>query len=50
VGLYRILVKWSWIHRRKFTSYLVYATIGFVGLGFITLMVFYLISIPKALS
>jgi fumarate reductase subunit C len=50
VGLYRILVKWSWIHRRKFTSYLVYATIGFVGLGFITLIVFYLISIPKGLS
>jgi fumarate reductase subunit C len=50
VGLYRILVKWSWIHRRKFTSYLVYATIGMVGLGFLTLLVFYFRSIPKGLS
>jgi fumarate reductase subunit C len=50
VGLYRILVKWSWIHRRKFTSYLVYATIGFVGLGFLTLLFFYLRHIPKGLS
>jgi fumarate reductase subunit C len=50
VGLYRILVKWSWIHRRKFTSYLVYATIGFVGLGFLTLLVFYFRHIPKGLS
>ena len=33
VGLYRILVKWSWIHRKKFTSYLVYATIGYRGSG-----------------
>jgi fumarate reductase subunit C len=50
VGLYRILVKWSWIHRRKFTAYLVYATIGFVGLGFLTLLVFYFRHIPKGLS
>jgi fumarate reductase subunit C len=50
VGLYRILVKWSWIHRRKFTSYLVYATIGFVGLGFLTLLFFYFRHIPKGLS
>ena len=50
VGLYRILVKWSWIHRHKFTSYLLYATIGFVGLGFITLLVFYFRHIPKGLS
>ncbi len=41
VGLYRILVKWSWIHRRKFTSYLVYATIFFVVLGVIALLVFF---------
>ncbi len=50
VGLYRILVKWSWIHRRKFTQFLVYATIGFVGLGFLTLIFFYFRSIPKGLS
>jgi fumarate reductase subunit C len=50
IGLYRILVKWSWIHRRKFTAYLVYATIGFVGLGFLTLLVFYIRNIPKGLS
>ena len=50
IGLYRILVKWSWIHRRKFTAYLVYATIGFVGLGFLTLLVFYFRNIPKGLS
>jgi fumarate reductase subunit C len=50
VGLYRILVKWSWIHRRRFTSYLVYATIGFVGLGFLTLLFFYFRHIPKGLS
>ena len=50
VGLYRILVKWSWIHRKKFTNYLVYATIFFVGLGFLTLLVFYFRSIPKGLS
>jgi fumarate reductase subunit C len=50
VGLYRILVKWSWIHRRKFTSYLVYATIGLVGLGLLSLLFFYFRSIPKGLS
>jgi len=50
VGLYRILVKWSWIHRRKFTAYLVYTTIGLVGLGFLTLLVFYFRNIPKGLS
>jgi len=50
VGLYRILVKWSWVHRRRFTSYLVYATIGFVGLGFLTLLFFYFRNIPKGLS
>jgi fumarate reductase subunit C len=50
VGLYRILVKWSWIHRHKFTQYLVYATLGFVGLGFLTLLVFYFRHIPKGLS
>jgi fumarate reductase subunit C len=50
VGLYRILVKWSWIHRRKFTAILVYATIGFVGLGFLSLLFFYFRSIPKGLS
>jgi fumarate reductase subunit C len=49
-GLYRILVKWGWVHRRKFTAYLVYATIGFVGLGFLTLLVFYIRNIPKGLS
>lgn len=41
VGLYRILVKWSWIHRQKFTKYLVYATLGLVALGFVALVVFY---------
>ena len=50
VGLYRILVKWGWFHRKKFTSYLVYATIGFVGLGFITLLFFYFRHIAKGLS
>jgi len=50
VGLYRILVKWGWFHRKKFTSYLVYATIGFVGLGFVTLLFFYFRQIAKGLS
>jgi fumarate reductase subunit C len=50
VGLYRILVKWSWIHRHKFTSYLVYATLGFVGLGFFSLLFFYFRHLPKGLS
>jgi fumarate reductase subunit C len=50
VGLYRILVKWSWIHRQKFTSLLVYLTMGFVGLGFITLLFFYFRQIAKSLS
>lgn len=45
VGLYRILVKWSWIHRQKFTKWLVYATIGFVALGFIALVVFYFLDV-----
>jgi hypothetical protein len=50
VGLYRILVKWGWFHRKKFTLYLVYATIGFVGLGFITLLFFYFCHFAKGLS
>ncbi len=50
VGLYRILVKWSWYKRQKFTPYLVYSTVFFVGLGFITLLVFYFRSLPKGLS
>jgi fumarate reductase subunit C len=50
VGLYRILVKWGWFHRKKFTPYLVYATIGFVGLGFVTLLFFYFRQIAKGLS
>ena len=50
VGLYRILVKWGWFHRKKFTLYLVYATIGFVGLGFITLLFFYFRHFAKGLS
>jgi fumarate reductase subunit C len=50
VGLYRILVKWSWIHRQKFTPYLVYATIFFVALGFVSLLFFYFRSIPKGIS
>jgi len=50
VGLYRILVKWSWYKRQKFTPYLVYATIFFVGLGFITLLVFYFRHLPKGLT
>jgi fumarate reductase subunit C len=41
IGLYRILVKWSWVHRQKFTKYLVYATLGLVVLGFVALVVFY---------
>lgn len=45
VGLYRILVKWSWIHRQKFTKWLVYATLGFVALGFIALLVFYFLDV-----
>jgi len=47
VGLYRILVKWGWIHRRKFTKLLVYATFFFVGLGFIALIIFYLFTSAK---
>src|SRR4030042_4822964 len=50
VGLYRILVQWGGFHRQKFTPYLVYATIGFVGLGFITLLFFYFRHIAKGLS
>jgi fumarate reductase subunit C len=50
IGLYRILVKWGWIHRRKFTRLLIYATFGFVGLGFLSLLFFYFRSIPKGLS
>jgi fumarate reductase subunit C len=50
VGLYRILVKWSWMHRKKFTPYLIYSTIFFVGLGFITLMLFYFLSSGKGLT
>ena len=45
VGLYRILVKWSWIHRQKFTRWLVYATVGFVALGFVALLVFYFLDV-----
>jgi fumarate reductase subunit C len=45
VGLYRILVKWSWIHRQKFTRWLVYATMGFVAIGFFALLVFYFLDI-----
>jgi len=45
VGLYRILVKWSWVHRQKFTRYLVYATVGFVGLGFLGLLIFLFVSV-----
>jgi len=45
VGLYRILVKWSWIHRQKFTKWLVYATVGFVALGLVSLLVFYFIDV-----
>ncbi len=50
VGLYRLLVKWSWLHRQKFTSYLVYATIGFVALGLVTLLFFYFRQLPVELS
>jgi fumarate reductase subunit C len=50
VGLYRILVKWSWFNRKSFTSYLVYSTIGFVALGFLTLLFFYFRHIAKGLS
>jgi len=45
VGLYRILVKWSWIHRQKFTKWLVYATVGFVALGFVALLFFYFLDV-----
>lgn len=45
LGLYRILVKWSWVHRQKFTKYLVYATLGLVALGFVALVVFYFTSV-----
>jgi fumarate reductase subunit C len=45
LGLYRILVKWSWIHRQRFTKYLVYATVGFVALGFVALLVFYFLDV-----
>jgi fumarate reductase subunit C len=41
VGLYRILVKWSWFNRHRFTPYLVYSTLFLVGLGFVALLVFY---------
>jgi fumarate reductase subunit C len=50
VGLYRILVKWSHFKRQKFTPYLVYTTVFFVGLGFISLLVFYFRSLPKGLT
>jgi fumarate reductase subunit C len=50
VGLYRILVKWSWMHRQKFTPYLIYGAVFFVGLGFITLLVFYFLKVGKALA
>jgi len=45
VGLYRILVKWSWWHRKKFTSYLVYATLFFVVLGFVALLFLYFLNV-----
>jgi fumarate reductase subunit C len=45
LGLYRILVKWSWIHRQRFTKYLVYTTVGFVALGFVALLVFYFLDV-----
>jgi fumarate reductase subunit C len=50
VGLYRILVKWSRIHRRKFTPYLIYTTMFFVGLGCVSLMLFYFLKFSKGLS
>ena len=50
VGLYRILVKWSWMHRKRFTPYLVYSTMFLVGLGFVALVFFYFLNLPKGLS
>jgi len=50
VGLYRILVKWSWFNRKKFTPYLVYTTMFFVGLGFVSLLIFYFRNIAKGVS
>ena len=49
VGLYRILVKWSWFNRHKFTPYLIYTTMFFVGLGCISLLVFYFLRFSKGL-
>ncbi len=48
-GLYRILVKWGWWHRSRFTNYLVYITAFFVVLGLIALLFFYFLKL-KGLS
>lgn len=44
-GLYRILVKWGWWHRSRFTLYLIYTTLFFVVLGFIALLFFYFLNV-----
>jgi fumarate reductase subunit C len=49
VGLYRILVKWGWWHRSRFTLYLLYTTAFFVILGLIALLCFYFLNV-KGLS
>jgi fumarate reductase subunit C len=48
-GLYRILVKWGWWHRSRFTTYLVFITAFFVVLGFIALIFFFVLNV-KGLS
>ncbi len=48
-GLYRILVKWGWWHRSRFTTYLVFITAFFVVLGLIALIFFSVLNV-KGLS
>ncbi|MBM4283783.1 MAG: succinate dehydrogenase [Deltaproteobacteria bacterium] len=45
VGLYRILVKWSAYDRHKFVLHLIYATLFFVVLGLLALIVFLFINV-----
>lgn len=48
-GLYRILVKWGWWHRSRFINYLLFITAFFVVLGFVALIIFYVLNV-KGLS
>uniref|UniRef100_A0A7C5EL31 Succinate dehydrogenase n=1 Tax=Desulfobacca acetoxidans TaxID=60893 RepID=A0A7C5EL31_9BACT len=44
-GLYRLLVKWGFWHRKRFGLYLVYVTAFFLALGLIALLVFYFLNV-----